>query len=246
MPLENNMDAMPIFLTATWRHLVMINYEIDPAVLQPYVPIGTELDTWQGKTFVSLVGFMFLNTRIWGYKIPFHSDFEEVNLRFYVKRRHPDGDRRGVVFIKEIVPKVAIAILARWLYNENYVRHPMSHSIIAGNNEISATYSWEAKGKSQTLGLHCVGSPKLAPAGSLAEFIADHYWGYVAQRGKSTMEYEVKHPSWRLWEGNNADIDIDMQALYGANFASFLERPPTAVFLAEGSEISVSQGTLID
>ena len=40
--------------------------------------------------YVSLVGFMFKNTRLLNIPIPFHTDFEEVNLRFYVK--HFDGN----------------------------------------------------------------------------------------------------------------------------------------------------------
>src|SRR5262245_60741200 len=120
------------FLTAEWRHLVMLNYEIDPAALRARVPAGTELDSWNGKTFVSLVGFRVLRTRVLGVPVLFHrssigkgisrtswGSFEEVNLRFYVRRRAPEGWRRGVVFVKEIVPKAAVAAVARWVYNEN-------------------------------------------------------------------------------------------------------------------------------
>ncbi len=74
------------FLTAEWRHLAMLNYEIDPVILRPFVPSGTELDSWNGKTYVSIVGFLFLKTRVRGLAIPFHQNFEEINLRFYVRR----------------------------------------------------------------------------------------------------------------------------------------------------------------
>src|SRR5581483_11035238 len=109
------------FLTAEWHNLAMLNYEIDPAVLRAFVPNGTELDSWNGKAYVSMVGFMFLKTRVRRFAIPFHQNFEEINLRFYVRRKGPDGWRRGVVFIKEIVPRFAIALIARMFYNENYV-----------------------------------------------------------------------------------------------------------------------------
>ena len=80
------MDPRP-FLTARWRYLAMLNYEVPPEALAPLVPAGTELDSWQGKTFVSVVGFLFLDTRVLGIAIPGHRDFEEVNLRFYVRRK---------------------------------------------------------------------------------------------------------------------------------------------------------------
>src|SRR5579859_1008263 len=109
-----------IFLSAEWRDLLMLNYEVDPACVQQYVPAGTELDSFAGKTYVSLVGFRFCRTKLLGVlPIPFHSEFEEINLRFYVKRRDINEIRRGVVFIAEIVPKQAIALTARWFYGEN-------------------------------------------------------------------------------------------------------------------------------
>ncbi|HTO08358.1 MAG TPA: DUF2071 domain-containing protein, partial [Myxococcota bacterium] len=119
----------PVFLTAEWRDLAMLNYEIDPAVLEPRVPAGTELDAWSGRTFVSVVGFRFLRTRVLGVPVPYHVDFDEVNLRFYVRRKSGADWRRGVVFVKEIVPRRAIALVARVAYAENYVAHPMRHSI---------------------------------------------------------------------------------------------------------------------
>src|SRR5262245_30634025 len=118
-----------VFLTAEWRYLAMINYQVDPSILQASVPAGTELDQWRGRTFVSLVGFLFLKTRVLGLRIPFHENFEEINLRFYVRRRGAEGWRRGVVFIREIVPRQAIATAARIFYNENYAARRMSHRI---------------------------------------------------------------------------------------------------------------------
>ncbi len=52
-------DRSKVFLTAEWRYLAMFNYEVPPELLAPLVPRGTELDSWQGKVYVSLVGFLF-------------------------------------------------------------------------------------------------------------------------------------------------------------------------------------------
>src|SRR5882724_9277158 len=131
------------FLTAEWRSLAMLNFEIDGAVLRPHVPRGTELDSFGGVVYASLVGFLFLKTRVLGAAIPGHQNFEEVNLRFYVRRKEPGGWRRGVVFLKEIVPKRAIAVLARGLYNENYAARPMAHRLEGDR----VAYSWRYAGK---------------------------------------------------------------------------------------------------
>ena len=108
-----------VFLTARWQHIVLANYAVDQKILQEYIPSGTELDSLEGETYVSLVGFLFAGTRIMGVSIPFHGLFEEVNLRFYVRRKVEGEWRRGVVFIKELVPKWAVTKVARWVYHEN-------------------------------------------------------------------------------------------------------------------------------
>src|SRR6187402_1510514 len=133
------------FLTAEWRKLILANYVIDPQILLPYVPKGTELDFFQDTCYVSLVGFMFLNTKVLGYTIPFHKNFEEFNLRFYVKRKTNDGWKRGVVFIKEIVPKPAIAFVAKTVYREPYISAPMKHEIIKSEKNLSVGYYFQHK-----------------------------------------------------------------------------------------------------
>jgi uncharacterized protein YqjF (DUF2071 family) len=240
------MDSLPArFLTAEWRCLAMLNYEIDPAVLQPFVPTGTELDQWRGRTYVSIVGFLFLNARVRGIAIPFHSNFEEVNLRFYVRRLAQDGWRRGVVFIKEIVPRWAIAWTARTFYNENYITLPMKHdwSGEGGGSIQKVSYEWILKGRRNRMELCVQGEAEMVQAGSDEEFITEHYWGYARQRDGSTMEYRVEHPRWRAWSARKAVFDCDVEALYGKSFVDFLEASPASAFLADGSAVTVFKGT---
>lgn len=221
----------------------MLNYEMDPAALARFVPADTELDSWMGKTLVSVVGFLFLDTRIGGIPIPFHRNFEEVNLRFYVRRKADDGWRREVVFVKEIVPRAAIAFTARTLYHEPYVALPMSHQIETESDLLkSAEYSWRFHGRQNSVQLTVRGEAQALQAGSEAEFITEHYWGYNAQRDGSTMEYRVEHPRWRVWRAESARLDCDAAELYGASFKDGLSQPPSSAFLAEGSAVTVYRG----
>lgn len=241
--------SSPIFLSAEWRSLAMLNYEIDPNIVLPFVPHGTEPDTWNGKHFISLVGFMFLNTRVHDIAVPFHRSFEEVNLRFYV--RHKDGHqwRRGVVFIKEIVPRSAIATVARVLYNEKYVAMPMRH-VIELEQETSSSYTsiryewrWQKKWNSIAVRIH--GAAALPSPGSEEEFITEHYWGYASQRNGGSIEYRVAHPQWRVWQATDARLDCDAETLYGPQFADVLRGSPHSAFVAEGSAIEVHHGRKI-
>ncbi len=236
-------------LTAEWRHLALLNYEIDSEILRPWVPRGTEVDSFTDKTFVSMVGFRFEKTRVMGLAIPFHQNFEEINLRFYVRRKAEDGWRRGVVFIKEIVPRPAIAWVARWLYNENYVALPTGNALLRSpgdpTNLESVKYFWTLHKRAQFLEVVTAGAPNNFVAGSAEEFIAEHYWGYSAQRGGGTVEYRVDHPTWRIWQARSARLECDVTALYGAEFAEVLRAAPSSAFVAEGSAVTVYRGRRI-
>jgi uncharacterized protein len=236
-----------VFLTAQWRMLALLNYEIDSDLLAPLVPRGTELDGWQGKTFVSLVGFQFLDMRLAGLRIPFHRNFEEVNLRFYVRRQGPDGWRRGVVFVKELVPRAAIGWVARWYYNENYQAVPMRHEIRrpAPDAPPAVAYSWRYGGRWQGLQAAAAGGAELPTLGSLEEFITEHYWGYTAQRDGGTLEYAVEHPRWPVWRAEECAFDGDVERLYGRRFVECLAQKPASAFVAAGSEVAVFKGMRI-
>jgi uncharacterized protein len=222
------------FLTAEWRHLAMLNYEVDAALFAPYVPKGVQLDFWRGRTYVSLVGFLFLNTRVRGMAIPFQRDFEEVNLRFYVRR----ADRRGVVFIREIVPRRAIAWVARAMYGENYVRLAMGHAMEAAKVE----YRWRHGGNWNRIAVLTSGSPQPLSPGSHEEFIAEHYWGYVRRSAEATDEYRVEHPPWRVQTSAAARFEGFVTGLYPRAFEFLNGRAPDTAFVADGSAVAVSRG----
>ncbi|HET9709541.1 MAG TPA: DUF2071 domain-containing protein [Gemmatimonadales bacterium] len=230
---------MSAFLAAEWRHLVMFNYEMDPSLLGPLVPRGTELDTWKGTTYASIVAFRFLRTRILGIPVPLHRDFEEANLRFYVRCRSGAELRRGVVFIRELVPRRAVASLARWLYNEPYRALPM-RSTVATSPELAVQYSWQLGTDWHTVSAR-TGQPLALPAaGSFEQFITEHYWGYTRQRDASTIEYHVTHPPWAVAPADSYRIDGDLTAVYGAALGARLATP-VSVFLVNGSPVTVSR-----
>ncbi len=234
------------FVSAEWRYLAMLNYPIDPDALRPFTPRGTELDLWQGEAFVSLVGFLFLDTRVMGVPVPFHRNFEEVNLRFYVRHRARDEWRRGVVFVKEFVPRRAIAAVARTLYNENYVAASMAHSIDSSGGFLrpngAVEYTWTARGAHGRLSVTTSGEAGQPPEDSHAGFIVEHYWGYARQRNGGTKEYRVDHPPWKVWASRSAEFEGDIESLYGGRFVECLSAPPRSAFVADGSPITVGHG----
>ena len=220
----------------------MLSWEVDSSLLAALVPRGCELDAWEGRTFVSVVAFLFLRTRVLGLAIPFHRDFEEVNLRFYVRRRVEGSWRRGVVFVKELVSRRAIALVARAVYGENYAALPMRHAIAGERESMALSYGWRRDGAWEHVSVAFSGAPALPADDAEETFITEHYWGYTRQRDGSTVEYQVEHPRWRVWRASEATLACDVSSLYGPRFAPALSSPPRSAFVAEGSPVTVRRG----
>jgi len=233
----------PVFLKAEWRKLLMINYEVDPEILKSFLPAHTELDLYNGKCLISIVGFLFLDTKIKGIKIPFHVNFEEVNLRFYVTHTAQNKQvKRGTSFIKEIVPRRAITIVANTLYKEKYVTLPMSHLLRKSSDILEVGYYWKCN--KITNSIYCKAENKQQPIkeNSIEEFITEHYWGYTQLSKLQTSEYGVEHPRWKTYPITDFKASINFESLYGKAFSNLMHQNPHSVLLAEGSGIIVRKG----
>lgn len=231
------------FLTAAWRKLIMAQYVVPQQTLAPWLPNGVELDLYQGRCYVSLVGFLFDDVRVRRLKIPFHTRFEEINLRFYVKRTEPDGSlRRGVVFVREFVPRAAISLVAKVFYEEPYATVPTRHMMETTATCLKVRYDFRHSKSWQTLAVEA--SPEAHPIreGSEEEFITEHYWGYTRRGNGSTSAYEVRHPRWNIYPVRKYAIALHFARIYGPTFAMLDQQSPASVLLAEGSRVSVLSG----
>lgn len=230
------------FLTAEWRNLLIANYAIDPSILKPYLPCFTELDTYNGVHYVSLVGFLFKNTKVGGIGFPFHRTFEEVNLRFYVRYKEQGEWKRGVVFMKEIVPKHMITFVANTIYKEKYATHPMKHVWQTEGDQLKVEYYWKVGQDWNYLKAAADKKPAPLKEGSEEAFITEHYWGYTHVNDACTGVYEVAHPKWYIHKVNEYQVACSTAVLYGDAFAEALSVPPLSVFLCDGSPIQVMSG----
>lgn len=232
---------MKTFLKANWQELVMVNYTIPPSLLQPHLPHGLELDFFQGETYASLVGFRFLNSRLYQCPIPFFGSFNEVNLRFYVKRKEGNEYRRGVVFLSEIVPHRVVAFLANQLYKEHYIAAPMRHEHKIDGEQKSLAYCWTQQGKEYSIRTVVENRPVPIAPDSLEEFIYEHYYGYTNVRDGETWEYKVNHPVWETNPVISCKVDCDFGKVYGPAFGWLNDQQPAAVFNALGSAVTIDR-----
>lgn len=233
------------FLTATWRNLVLLSYEVDPGVLARYLPRGIELDAWDDRCLISMVGLQFQDNRLLGAPVLFFRSYPQVNLRFYVRRWAGGQWRPGVVFIRQIVPRKLVALVARRAYQEKFIAAPVRHSVEAGPDAERVrrvSYHWFSPPAWNRMSVSVSGDPEFSGVGSLEEFAAERYYGYNQQRDGSTLEYHIEHPRWRIWQGDRPELVCDVAGLYGTEFAESLSRQPVSAFAAEGSEVTVYRG----
>jgi len=227
------------FLKASWENLVMANYEVDPSFLAPYLPKGVELDFFNNKTYVSLVGFMFKKTSLFGVPIPFFGSFEEINLRFYVKRIDGKKIKKGVVFINETVPFKIVALLANKLYKEHYISIPTKNSIDISEHK-NIQYEWKMNEKWNSIIVQSdINKYKIEPS-SIEEFIFERYFGFTKLSPSSTQEYRIHHPKWNTHKILNYTIDCDFGPMYGNAFADLNNQVPNSIIMAEGSQVRVN------
>lgn len=221
----------------------MMNYVVPKKVLLPYLPNGTELDEFDGKCYVSFVAFHFLHTKVKGIGFPFHRNFEEINLRFYVKFKENGMYKRGVVFISELVPKRMIAFIAKFIYQEQYTYAPISSSVTETDKR-SLHFNW-GKQKNYSLTVETENKAEPIKTGSKEEFIFEHYWGYTGLSNNRTGEYLVEHPRWNIYPVTGYSISADFGLMYGDEFSFLNNAEPGSVFVAEGSAVSVFERMLV-
>jgi uncharacterized protein len=230
---------MAIFLKANWENIIMANYALDPAILKPYLPKGVELDLFNDKAYVSLVGFMFKNTKLFNIPIPYLGTFEEINLRFYVMRKEGNEIKRGVVFINETIPYKLVAWIANKLYKEHYTTIPTKHTININEHSKQIQYEWLKNEKWNSIALEATASNQEMKQGSFEQFIFEHYYGYTKINENATEQYRLHHPSWKINTITKCNINCDFKSMYGNDFEVLNNTQPTAVFIAEGSAVQV-------
>ena len=228
------------FLSACWENLIMANYAVNPELLKPYLPNGVELDFYNDKTYVSLVGFMFKQTSLFNIPIPFLGTFEEINLRFYVKRVDGDTIKRGVVFINETVPYKLVAWLANKLYKEHYIAIPTKNEIAINNLSKSIKYQWKINKEWNHIAVNTATERESMLAGSVEEFIFEHYYGYTKINKQLSQEYKVNHLRWLVNKVKDYSIHCDFKSMYGDDFYFLKDHQPDSVIVAEGSPVTVN------
>jgi uncharacterized protein len=230
-------------ITCAWRDVLITTWAVDAALLEPYRPAGTTLDMWNGHGLLSIVGMRFLDLQVAGVAMPFHQDFEQINFRFYV-RRDTEEDRRGVVFLKQIVPSSSMALIATLLYNESFLTTATRYDITRAAQGWTL-YEWMVAGRWNRVSAIRRGEPIMPGSDTIETFIKDRPWAYTRQADGSTVEFEAQHPVWPIYSTHEMLLDCDVVPLIGAPFVPVLSAQPLSTFVATGSDVTLHPGRSI-
>jgi uncharacterized protein YqjF (DUF2071 family) len=222
------------FLTAEWHHVLGVTYAVDEALLVPYLPRGAQIDELDGAPRVSIVAFGFRHTRVRGIAIPGHVTFPEINLRFYVRC----NGERAVVFIREYVPRPAISVVAKLLYNEPYRTTRMEHVVTTARDALHVRHRFGPR-KSSLLEAIASLEGRLPEPGGPEHWLTHHDLGVGRARDGRARSYRVEHELWALHEIRTLNMDVDFGRLYGPQWAHLATTTPSHVTLAAGSEVRV-------
>jgi uncharacterized protein YqjF (DUF2071 family) len=223
---------------------MVASFEADHKLLKEFIPHKTELADWNGKFYMSLVGFLFEKPSLLGIPSPIFRKFEEINLRFYVRRKIKNGWRKGVVFIKEIAPSSTIGLFAKWLYGENFISLPTKHSIKKIQDETQLCYNWKVRDGWNHMKLRYSNKELIPPPESLEAFIHDHFYGYTYGKNRS-REFCIEHKPWKIFPGLSFGMKLNARELYGEAFSHYFNAPVSMPFLMDGSRTKVSFPTFI-
>lgn len=234
---------------ASWHDMVVINFDIEPRIVEMHLPPGLEVDLYNDHSFISLVALKCRDTVIKGIRIPFHSNYAQLQLRCYVKRTDGDTTRRGTFFIKRFVPSRRVARLMSWWTGQKY-QHMRIRTHVSGFQETDpnimpeAQYECFVNGRWNKIKIKARSQRRKLRPESKDQFILDHQYAYYSD-GKNTFEYLVDHPPWLIWDAASGALDCDVEALFGKEFARPMKHRPSSVMLARGSDVTVYQSTKI-
>jgi len=229
---------MTPFLTAVWSDLILMSYAVPPEALAPYLTEELEPDMWEGSAWCSLVAFNFEQARVLGWSVPYPKslcDFPEFNLRLYVRQ----GDRQGVVFVRELAPSPLVCGLAKLLYNEPYTAVPIRSRVTEVGDLRRVRHDFVVNGKPQWIGVTARGEARFAPKDSFEHWVKEQPAGFNRSRGGKLTSFHVWHPDWRTYEVEEYGVGVDFGQLYGDGWQFLQDRTPDSVVLAEGSHIKI-------
>jgi uncharacterized protein YqjF (DUF2071 family) len=185
--LEEPPAVWPVMLQR-WHEIAFFHWSCDPAVLRPRLPGRVQIDTFNGKAWISLTPFLLTGLRppLAPYRLGLV--FPETNLRTYVVG--PNGP--GIWFFSLDAKRLIAVLGARWTYGLPYYWARMRVEI--GENQ-NAYFS--SRGQRAETQIRIAKEGRIVQQSPLDIFLTARFRLYSTFRDR-LLTAEVSHPAWEL------------------------------------------------
>ncbi|HVS09451.1 MAG TPA: DUF2071 domain-containing protein [Planctomycetota bacterium] len=178
----------------SWHDLLFAHWPLAPAAIQPLLPSGLVVETFDGAAWLGIVPFRVELRVRWLPPLPGASAFPELNLRTYVRA----GDRPGVWFFSLDAGSALAVAAARAFYALPYHRARMACERDGEAVAYSSERTHRGSPPASFAGRYGPqGAAFTAEPGSLEHWLTERYCLYAA-RGSRLLRAEIDHASWPL------------------------------------------------
>lgn len=211
---------MVISLHMGWRHVLFANWPVDPQFIEPHIPTGLTLDTYDGRAWLSVVPFTNIDVRPRIFPRGTGIPLPELNLRTYVTH---DGTQ-GVYFFSLDADGILAVIGARLFHHLPYYYAKINLTVDSGTVQFASRRRHPgARPVRFESEYSASGDRENAESGSLAHFLTERYRYYTEAPDESIRYADVEHEPWPLYD---ASITIQRNSLFRANGLSVPETNP--------------------
>jgi uncharacterized protein YqjF (DUF2071 family) len=220
----------PWVMTQSWHDLLFAHWPIPVDVMRALVPSALELDTFDGSAWVGVVPFRMSGVRPRLLPAtPWLSAFPELNVRTYVKARHPAQPKPGVYFFSlEAANPVAVA-LARGLFKLPYFNAQMQLRDDGHTIDYQSRRTHRGAPAAEFAGHYAPTGPVYrAQKGTLEEWLTERYSLYTLDGQQRPYIGEIHHQPWPL---QPAEADIQINTMAAASHIPLPNIPPLLHFV---------------
>lgn len=199
----------PWAMHMVWHDLLFMHWPLPPSDIQPLIPPGLELDTFDGQAWIAVVPFFMSDIHARSMPpFPGLSRMAELNVRTYVTR---DG-KPGVYFFSLDAASVIAVTVARLTYHLPYFYAKMNVER-RGNDVHYTSRRLYKEMQAEYLGVYApTGDLYQSTPGNLDHFLTERYCLYTADTKGRILRGEIHHAPWPL-QPAEAEVRINTMTL---------------------------------
>jgi uncharacterized protein len=188
----------PVIGYQRWDKILFLHWAVAPEAVRPLVPGRLELDTYEGRAYVSMTPFTVRGARLRALPaVPGFSQFHELNVRTYV---HREGRDPAVWFFSLDAASPLAAAFARLSVRLPYCYARISRGTDGNRMTYESTRLFPPQAASFSASWSFGRASAAAEPGTLGHFLVERYLLFSRALASKLIRLQVHHPPWQLHE----------------------------------------------